>query len=221
MKKNLLQIIKEEVQNWFKDYDQSSLDAYSDKYLSTNAPPPAATPAQPQQPAQPQANGQLIGYVTKEWSRTIPTPIPIYKNPQSLQGIGNGARGVLMANGDFYLTPSAKAFHDNILDVLGEKGIIPVATAYHYYDNLPEEFVAVQRVFNTNTFSQSAAYDEFPEYYNQIFAVGDQKQPFSFKPVPVSKEVSEMESPLDPNMQISYRPEGYVDNNLYENSKKK
>ena len=66
---------------------------------------------------------------------------------------------------------------------------------------------------------QSAAYDEFPEYYTQIFAIGNQKQPFDFKPVPTG--VNEMESPLDPNMQISYRPEGYVDNNLYENSKKK
>jgi hypothetical protein len=215
MKKGLLQIIKEEVQSWFKDYDQSSLDAYSDKYLNTNAPPPKVAPQQ----QKPQLDGQLIGYVTKEWSRTIPVPIPIFKNPKTLTGAEAGARGVLLANGDFYLTPSAKAYHDNILDVLGEKGIIPVATAYHYYEHLPEEFVAVQRVFNTNTFSQSAAYDEFPEYYTQIFAIGNQKQPFDFKPVPTG--VNEMESPLDPNMQISYRPEGYVDNNLYENSKKK
>jgi hypothetical protein len=208
----LLQIIKEEIENWFSDDDQSTLDAYNNKFMSTKAPPAPAQTA-PQE----KMDGELIGYVTKEWSKTLPVPIPIYKNPRTLQGVGVEARGVLIANGDFYLTPTANAMHDNILAVLGEKGIIPYAKVYHYYDGLPEEFVAVQRVAKTNTFAQSAAYDEFPEYYQEIFKIGEQKQPFQFR----AFNLNEMESPLDPNNLISYRPEGYVDNNLYENKQKK
>jgi len=202
----VLQIINEEINTWFNDYDQNTLDAYSDKFLGSQ------NSSQPTQ--QIQIDGELIGYVTKEWARQLPTPIPIYKNPKSLNGVGIGARGVLLNNGDFYLTPSANAMHDNILTVLSEKGIIPHAKAYQYYNNYPEEFIAVQRVFRTNTFSQSASYDKFPQHYEEIFRLGNQKHPYQFKAV----NLNEIESPLDPMNQYSNIPPGYDANILYEES---
>ena len=208
----ILQIIKEEVGNWFDDDDQSNLDAYNNKFMSTQAPSTAPSTA----PSQPKVDGELIGYVTKEWTRDLPVPIPIYKNPRSLIGVGVDARGVLLNNGDIYLAPSANAMHQNILSVLGEKGIIPYAKTYHYSDNYPEEFVAVQRVKTTNTFAQSSAYDEFPEYYQQIFQNGTQKHPFQFKAYPVDN-INELESPLDPMNQYSNIPPGHDANILYEN----
>ena len=121
MNQRLLQIIKEEIENWFNGDDQSALNAYSDKFLSTNAPPAAVAPAQ--QTQQPKLDGELVGYVTKEWTRQLQVPIPIFKNPKSLTGAEAGARGVLLNNGDFYLTPKANAMHDNILATLGKKSI--------------------------------------------------------------------------------------------------
>ena len=206
MNQRLLQIIKEEIENWFGD-DQNVLDAYSDKFMSTNAPPTAVAPAQQKQ--QPKLDGELVGYVTKEWSRQLPVPIPIFLNPRSLTGAEAGARGVLLGNGAFYLTPKANAMHDNILAALGELGVIPIGKTYQYYNNYPEEFVAVERIFNTNSFGQSSAYDKFPEFYQEIFNIGNQKQPFQFKSVPIDGNINEIESPLDPNFQISYFPQGY------------
>jgi hypothetical protein len=207
MNQRLLAIIREEIENWFNDDDQGVLNAYNDKFMSTNAPPAAVAPAQQKQ--QPRMDGELVSYVTKEWSRQLPVPIPIFLNPRSLTGAEAGARGVLLGNGDFYVTPKANAMHDNILAALGELGVIPIAKAYHYYDNYPEEFVAVERIFNTNTFGQSSAYDEFPEFYQEIFNIGNENQPFHFKPVPIDGNINEIESPLDPNFQISYFPQGY------------
>jgi hypothetical protein len=217
MNQKLLQIIKEEIENWFNDDDQSALNAYSDKYMSINAPPATVAPTQTQQP---KLDGELVGYVTKEWTRDLKVPIPIFKNPKSLAGAEAGARGILMANGDFYLTPKATAMHDNILVALGEKGIIPYAKAHYYYKDLPEEFVAVERIGNTNVFGQSAAYNQFPEYYLEIFNIGEQKQPYKFKALPTYSNVNEIESPLDPNYQITYFPQGYDAGLLYEIAKK-
>jgi len=220
MKKSLLQIIKEEVSQFYNDWQINDEPSIADKYFEK------ISGQQTQQPEKPQVDGELIGYVTHAWTQKLSAPIPIYKNPRSLNGIGTEARGILVASGDLYLAPSYNAMHDNILELLSGKGIVPVGKVYHYWEKYPEEFIAVQRVFNTNTFAQSVAYDEFPPQYDEIFRIAGQKQPFQFKPInhdnnPNDDDIQEMESPLDPNYQISYRPEGYVDNNLYESNAKK
>ena len=208
----ILRIINEEISNWFNDDDQSTLDAYSNKYLTTTAPPKA----QPTAPSQPKVDGELIGYVTKEWARALQEPIPVYKNPRSLTGINVAARGVLLNNGDFYLAPLTNAMHDNILDMLGEKGIVPYGKVHEYYNYYPDEFVAVQRVGSSNIFAQSSAYDKFPEYYEQIFELANQRHPFKFKANLTN--LNELESPLDPMNQYSNIPPGYDANILYEKS---
>jgi hypothetical protein len=210
----ILQIINEEISNWFKDDDQSSLDAYSNKFLSTTAPPKAPSTA----PSQPKVDGELIGYVDKQWKEKLKEPIPVYKNPRSLTGINVAARGVLLNNSDLYLAPLPNAMHDNILDMLSEKGIVPYAKTYEYFTYFPDEFIAVQRVGNTNIFTQSSAYEKFPEYYEEIFRIANNKHPFQFKAHPTGNNLNELESPLDPMNQYSNIPPGYDANILYEKS---
>ena len=207
----LIQIIKEELEDF---YDYSDEQGMADRYFEKNYGTQTTTSTTPEV----KIDAELIGYVDKQWQNPLKVPIPLYKNPKTLKDFGASCRGVLLNNGDFYVAPSASAMHENILHILAEKGIIPYANSYNYGLALPEEFIAVQRVGGTNTFAQSSAYDKFPEYYQEIFRIGNQKQPYSFE---AYKMVEETESPLDPNNLISYRPEGYVDNNLYERKQKK
>jgi hypothetical protein len=199
MNQRLLQIIQEELEDFY-DYDQEQNMA--DKYFQTHAAPP---------PANPKINtdAQVIGYVTRTHLGYISVPIPIYKNPKDIKDFGMNARGVLLPNGDFYLASSSVAMHDFILPMLSEKGIIPYGKVYDYDNNYPEEFVAVQRMGTTNEFTQSSTYHEFPEYYKEMFDTANKVQPFKFTYYPFDESLDEMESPLDPNFQISYFPQGY------------
>lgn len=61
-----------------------------------------------------------------------------------------------------------------------KRGLIPLVSKYSYGDRLPEEFVAVVRASISNTFGQSSAYDEFPEYY-PIFDEANKKHQYNFR----------------------------------------
>jgi hypothetical protein len=207
----ILQLIKEELENWFDDEP-----SMADKYYEKNVMP---------QPTMPKSDvpidAELVGYVDKSWTQQLKTPIPVYKNPKNLNGFGTEARGVLLNNGEFYLSISASAMHDNILDMLAEKGILPLGKTHYYATMYPEEFVAVQRNFNTNTFSQSSAYDEFPPYYEEIFRLASQKHPYKFKAFNLSEEEEivkafDLSEVIDPNNIQSNIPAGYDAKILYE-----
>lgn len=185
---NLITIIKEEFQKLFENYysdwetfDEPSLadKMYNKKY---------GTGAEIEKPTD--INAELIGYVTKQFTLPLTTPIPVYKNPRNLNGFGNNTRAVLLANGDLYVAKNANAMHDNILDLLTEKRIIPFNSKFDYDVNMPEEFVAVQRSENSNTFGQSMAYlkdefNDFPIYYREMFSLANSKQPYDFKVINV------------------------------------
>jgi hypothetical protein len=213
MKLSVLQIIKEEVENFFNDTlpngQPGMADNYYDKFVGASTP-------KPQTPGEPKISGELIGSVDKQWNEPLETPIPVYKNPINLMGFSNNARGVLLNNGDLYLGLSYNALHKNILDLLAEKNIVPYNKISDYNVNLPKEFIAVTRVMHTNNFSDSSEYSsvQFPEYYKQIFNLANQKQPYKFMPLPRSASIKEIESPLDPNLQISNIPAGHKFNIL-------
>jgi len=196
MNQRLLQIIREELEDFY-DYNQEQ--SMADRYFKTYAAPPSANPTI-------NTNTQVIGYVDKAPLGKMAVPIPVYKNPKNIKDFGMNARGVLLSNGDFYLASSAVALHDFILPMLSEKGIIPYDKVYDYNYNYPEEFIAVQREGTTNQFRESTVYHEFPEYYQQIFDNANKVQPFKFVH---DDSLDEIESPLDPNIQISYFPQGY------------
>jgi hypothetical protein len=169
----LFQIITEELEDF---YDYGSEQSMADKYFERQV---ALAKAEPQV----KVNAELIGYISNQFGRQLPQPIPVYKNPKTLEGFKSECRGVLLANGEFYCSTSSQTVHDYILQLLSEKGIVPYAKIYDYRLNYPEEFVCVQRVALTERFAQSTAYDDVPEYYNQIFDIANKTQPFTFIPI--------------------------------------
>lgn len=202
----LLQIIKEEVENWFND-EPSIADTYYDKQLGISTPKPQEDQ---------NINGELLGYVTERWNTPLEKAIPIYKNPKALNEFDNSVSGVLLNNGDLYVGLKKDAMHKNILELLAEKGIIPYNKIFYYDHDLPEEFITVYRTFNQNIFTQSYGYDEFPSYYQETFDIANNKHSYKFRVLPRHNNLKEMESPLDNNYQFSYLPQDYQHNIMDE-----
>lgn len=196
----IIQIIKEEISGFYNDWDMndepSIADRYYEKKLGITTLPKGKIDA------------EKVGYVTTMWGKKIDTPIPVYKNPKSLDGFEKYCRGVLLNNGDLYLANSDKTMHDDLLKMLAEKGLIPLGKTYNYSTEYPEEFVAVEKNFD-NSFTQSTAYNDFPIYYAQMFDDANRKHPYKFAKVQVDEQ-------LDPNWLISYMPDGYEHNILDE-----
>jgi hypothetical protein len=206
MNSRLLEIIQEELEDFY-DYDKEQ--SMADKYLEKNTTVATMSPYI-------KINAEIIGYIDRGMSGKLKEPIPIYLNPKNLNGFSSNSRGILLSNGDFCLAP-LPILHDFILEMLGQKGIVPYEKVYDYNIEYPEEFIAVIRIGSTNTFGQSSAYNEFPEYYQEIFDLANNVQPFKFNN---DQYIDETESPLDPNFQISYFPQGYDAGLLYEIAKK-
>lgn len=182
MKKSILKLIREVVEQFYNDWSMGDEPSLADKYYEKQGITGQSSQQQPQQ--QNPINAELVGYVDKQWQNPI-TPIPVYKNPKTLDGFTKEARGILLNTGDLYLAQSYNALHDNILKLLADKGIVKLGATYGYEQNYPAAFVAVQRAFTTTTFGQSMAYDEFPPHYQEIFDIANQKQPFKFKEIPL------------------------------------
>jgi hypothetical protein len=211
----LFRIIKEEVQDFFSDWQTSDepsvADKYYEKYYGIDTTNPNKEVVN--------VDADVVGYVTTDWGRRkLDVPIPIYKNPKTLEGIGRMTRGILLSNGDFYVAKTYYAAHEIILEILANKNIIPHNIQFDYQHELPDEYIAVQRTGESNKFVQSSAYRQFPEKYVQIFNNANRLHPYKFQAM---KVVDEIESPLDPNRIQSNIPQGYDPNILYESNVKK
>ncbi|MCK9416727.1 hypothetical protein M0Q97_08740 [Candidatus Dojkabacteria bacterium] len=173
---SIIQIINEVVQKFINEFsdDWENEPSIADKIYAKRG---ITT-----QQSQDRINAELIGYVDKQWNKPI-NPIPVYKNPKNLIGFLPNTRAVLLNNGDLYVAQSYNALHDNILDLLANKNIIPIASKFNYDKNYPENFIAVVRASDTTTFGESSAYDYFPEHYIEIFDAANQKQPYIFKQI--------------------------------------
>jgi hypothetical protein len=218
MKRSIFQIIKEEVENFFSDWQTSDEPSIADKYYEKYYGIDTDNPSKEVK----NVTGDVIGYITTNWNgQAMEIPIPIYKNPRTLEGIGKTTRGILLNNGDLYLARTYYAAHEMILEVLSDKGIIPSSTQHKYGEELPKEFVAVQRNGTTNNFVESDVYHMyrkfFPQYYIDIFNRANAKHPFKFQYRNIQDE---QQSPLDPNGMISNIPKGYDPNILYESNTK-
>ena len=178
MKRSVFQVIKEEAQNFFSDWqmgDEPSIaDKYYEKYHGIDTDNPDKEVGN--------VDAEVVGYVTTDWARRkLETAIPIYKNPKSLEGIGKTARGILLNNGDFYVAKTYYGAHEIILEELAKKGIVPQGLDTDYMHELPDEFIAVQRNGSTNVFVQSEAYREFPENYTEMFNNANRLHPYKFE----------------------------------------
>jgi hypothetical protein len=174
----IIDIINEELKNWFDD-EPSIADKYYEKNLNiTKKPINKET----------DYSGELIGYVNHQWHEELPQPIPIIKNPTSLTNFDNNCRGVLTQDGNLYMSTSIEGFHDNILKLLYEKGLIYPNFAFSmYYKTCPEEFIAVSRINNTNTIQIHNIYDFYdddeikvPLYYQELMEYANNKSNLTF-----------------------------------------
>jgi hypothetical protein len=173
---NLLRIIKEEIENFYSDWHGNDEPSIADKYYEKQL-----GLQQNSQQQKEKINAELIGYVDKQMTSPLNPPVPVYKNPKTLDGFSNNTRGILLNNGDLYLAVTYNAFHDNILEMLSENGIISYKSKFDYGRRYPNEFIAVVRDGGTKTFTQSTAYDKFPNDYHEIFDVANERQPYQFK----------------------------------------
>jgi len=166
---NTSQIINKYYSDWGNNNELSIADKYYEKKTGIS------------QPSNLEINAELIGFVTKQWEELLKQPVSVYKNPKTLNGFLNNTRGILLNNGDLYLAQSYNALHNNILELLTEKRIIPLKSTHNYAHNFPKEFVAVTLAGDSTIFGQSSSYDYFPQHYINIFKTGNEKQPFNFK----------------------------------------
>ena len=154
----LIQIIKEEVENFFNSEPSIADKIYQDRGI---IPKPIE-----------KVHGHIIGYVKTSWGIEFPRnqqPVPVFKNPINLTGFDPMARGILVANGDLYLAQTEDALHYDIASLLAKDNIIPWSSVTKDYgDLMPKEYVAVIRVMGTNRFTQTPnTYKAFPDYYNE------------------------------------------------------
>ncbi|MFW6219961.1 MAG: hypothetical protein ACOC33_03900, partial [bacterium] len=74
----------------------------------------------------------------------------IIKNPTSLENIGPDVRGVIDKRGNLYLEENGSVIHERILQELTDRNQIKYQNLWHL--KLPEDFITIQRVGNTNDF---------------------------------------------------------------------
>lgn len=81
------------------------------------------------------------------------TDMKILKNPKTLKNIGSNVRGVITTNGDLYIEQESVGIHNDILNILKGKGIVPDETKKLWGGRLPQQsgFLTVQRYKDTNT----------------------------------------------------------------------
>lgn len=76
----------------------------------------------------------------------------LFKNPPSINDVGENARGVILSNGDLYIESyGGEKIHNDILEILANKNILPVRPKKNWTRKLPQEsgFLTVQRYKNS------------------------------------------------------------------------
>lgn len=154
-----LNILKEELDNWFDNNEPSLADnIYNQKYgINADNNTEEADNAYSQ--------GQYIGSTTNSYNTT---KVKIFLNPLSLHKFQTRCRGVVMDNGDLYLANTPNLTHYNIIDFLSEKKILADNMKQWYYRIVPTNFVAVVRNYSLDEFFESESYYHNPEIFQRI-----------------------------------------------------
>ena len=85
----------------------------------------------------------------------------ILKNPRSLEGFPEGARGAITENGDLYVVNDmATVIHEDLLQVLKQKGIIKGSpSGWEDIRETPDiDFITVQRIWGKSSFAIGESY---------------------------------------------------------------
>jgi len=93
---------------------------------------------------------------------TINEKARVIKNPSSLSNIAPDVRGIIDKNGNVYLSIKANCIHQTILDSLEDQGLIKVPD--RWYQDLPTEFISIQRVGNTDIIAMGESNLVLDEY---------------------------------------------------------
>ena len=173
---NIYEIIEEEIQKLIKEQQwDDGEESLADKMYANRFGLNQVKQTQPQEDTECLNGGEYFGDVPVDGKLQ-----KMVKNPKHLRGYFPGIRGVLVNTGDFYLVTSTNNIgHIEIINYLAKKGIVP-DYAYNYNTKYPQEFVAVVRNGSENSFSQSTAYEEFPDYYKQMFELGNYEFSYQF-----------------------------------------
>ena len=166
---DIIKIIREEYQRLYENNDwYNDEESLADKIL--NQKYGISTQGNKKEFDNRETSGKFIGNVNGD--------IPIYLNPKSLEGFDEYCRGVIMANGDLYMSKSFNTNHKYIFRLLSSKGILPVDYLNKYWKT-PEKFIAIERIKNTNNFVPSIAYeDDQLDVVNKFFQSVQSKHPF-------------------------------------------
>lgn len=97
---------------------------------------------------------------------TINEKAKVIKNPSSLKNIAPDVRGIIDKEGNVYLSIKANCIHQTILDSLEDQGLITVP--YRWYQDLPTEFISIQRVGNTDIIAMGESNLVLDEYRNSF-----------------------------------------------------
>ena len=113
----------------------------------------------------------------------------LYKNPNSLNNLGENVRGVILSNGDLYIeSVSGEKIHNDILKILFDKGIINEKPKKNWGRKIPQEsgFLTVQRyksspyiaIGESNRYIyDDDVYDKYKNYYQKYLDLAKTKNP--------------------------------------------
>jgi hypothetical protein len=114
-------------------------------------------------------DGELIGFIEESvYGKKYMIPIAVYKNPRTIIGLGYGTRGILLESGDFYVAKTSNALHDELINFLIEKKILPVGTNTNYTIEMPRNYLGVIREGYDKVFHPASFYDIIPDYYRDM-----------------------------------------------------
>jgi len=131
---------------------QSLREGVADKYASANF-----GITDPDEEFELQWAGQQLSGHALTWIHGY----PLIKNPKSLEHFVPNARAVILSNGDLYVISDAlHIIHVKMLGRMKELDIIDEkATGWEDpFERNPDQFIAVQRVWNKNAFALSESY---------------------------------------------------------------
>jgi hypothetical protein len=185
--KGLLRIINEEILKFLEgSYEGKGVgDKYFDRMIS-QAKSHEFLRSKPEY----KLSGKLVGSIGESRGRLLPKAIPIYLNPENLNGFEPSVRGVLTDDLDLYIAQGAEILHEDLFPFLYKIGVIQTNLGREYGSILSPEHIGIIRVYNSKVFMQSSAYHDIPVEYRRMFDDANVKYGgrYVFHIVPLRKE---------------------------------
>jgi hypothetical protein len=162
----LLQIIKEEIHKFFEG--SSNKKGVGDKYFDRLISQTKSVEQLRNLPEY-KLSGKLVGSIGESRGRLLSKAIPVYLNPENLNGFEPSVRGVLTNDLDIYLAQSGEILHEDLFPFLYKIGAIQTNPGKMYGSILSPEYIGIVRVYNSKVFMQSSAYHNISVEHKHMF----------------------------------------------------